>query len=132
VDRSGAYASPVSARTRQQAQERISRLALESRDLVSFWQACTEALRRALPYYAGPCWYTLDPASLLITSHWNPVMPVLPPESLAAEYSRDDVNNLADVARSRSGISTLTAPPAATRARARAGTRTWPWAVTRS
>src|SRR5665809_3886 len=55
----------------------------------------------------GPCWYTLDPASLLITSHFNDHMPVLPPEALALEYYGDDVNKLADVARSPSGLSTL-------------------------
>ncbi len=34
-------------------------------------------------------------------------MSVLPPESLALEYYEDDVNKLADVARSPSGVSTL-------------------------
>ncbi len=55
----------------------------------------------------GPCWYTLDPASLLITSHFNEYMPVLPPDALAQEYYDDDVNKLADVARSAEGFSTL-------------------------
>ena len=52
----------------------------------------------------GPCWYTLDPASLLITSHFNDNMPELPPGSLALEYYEDDVNKLADVARSKRGL----------------------------
>jgi hypothetical protein len=60
-----------------------------------------------VPNYQGPCWYTLDPASLLITSHFNEHMPVLAPEALALEYYEDDVNKLADVARSPSGLSTL-------------------------
>jgi len=55
----------------------------------------------------GFCWYTLDPASLLITSHFNDYMPELPPESLAHEYYEDDVNKLSDVVRSARGASTL-------------------------
>ena len=55
----------------------------------------------------GLCWFTLDPASLLITSHWNAAMPELPPEMLAAEYAGDDVHDIAGVARSAGGVSTL-------------------------
>ena len=55
----------------------------------------------------GACWFTLDPASLLITSHFNEFMPELPHDSLALEYYEDDVHNLADVARSPRGVSTL-------------------------
>jgi len=61
----------------------------------------------AVPNYQGPCWFTLDPASLLVTSHFNPHMPEIPPEWGALEYYENDVNKLADVARSTSGISTL-------------------------
>jgi hypothetical protein len=67
----------------------------------------SEVLALAVPYYWAPCWYTLDPASLLITSHFNPDMPEFPSEWLAHEYYEDDVNQLVDVARSTSGISTL-------------------------
>jgi DNA-binding CsgD family transcriptional regulator len=49
----------------------------------------------------------MDPASLLVTSHFNDQMPEIPPEWGALEYYENDVNKLADVARSRSGISTL-------------------------
>lgn len=62
----------------------------------------------AVPYSDhGACWYTLDPASLLITSHFNEGMPEFPAQWLAHEYYGDDVNKLADVARSNTGISTL-------------------------
>ena len=61
-----------------------------------------------MPYsYQGACWYTLDPASLLITSHFNEGMPEFPAEWLAHEYYGDDVNKLVDVARSETGIATL-------------------------
>jgi DNA-binding CsgD family transcriptional regulator len=49
----------------------------------------------------------LDPASRLITSHFQEGMPEFPPEWAAAEYAEDDVNHLADVARTPSGVSTL-------------------------
>jgi hypothetical protein len=67
----------------------------------------TDVLRRAVPFYEPPCWYTLDPASLLVTSHFHDGLDELPPEWLANEYYADDVNKLADVARSKRGVSTL-------------------------
>ena len=92
---------------RERAHDRIAALAGQGLDLVSFWREATEIIEPVVPHYMGPCWYTLDPASLLITSHFNDQMPMLPPESLALEYYEDDVNKLADVARSPSGVSTL-------------------------
>jgi DNA-binding CsgD family transcriptional regulator len=97
----------MSAYARERAQERIADLACQGLDLVSFWREATEIIEPAVPHYMGPCWYTLDPASLLITSHFNDYVPMLPPESLALEYYEDDVNKLADVARSETGVSTL-------------------------
>jgi DNA-binding CsgD family transcriptional regulator len=49
----------------------------------------------------------MDPASLLVTSHFNDYMPQLPADWGALEYYEDDVLKLAEVARSTSGISTL-------------------------
>ena len=61
-----------------------------------------------MPHYLSPCWFTLDPASLVMTSHFQEGLPEFPPEWAAQEYADDgDVNHLADVARSASGISTL-------------------------
>lgn len=97
----------VSAGARQRASDKIARLAGQGLDLVAFWRASTEVLAGAVPHYQAPCWYTLDPASLLITSHFNQDMPEIPGEWLAQEYYQDDVNNLAGVARSQRGISTL-------------------------
>lgn len=76
-------------------------------DLVGFWRACTPVLAEAVPHYHAPCWHTLDPASLLITSHFDEGIPEVPAEWLAAEYLEDDVNKLADVARSERGVQTL-------------------------
>ncbi len=92
---------------RERAVDKIARLASQPRDLVTFWQSSTEVIAGVVPYYWTPCWYTLDPASLLITSHFHDGMPQFPAEWLADEYYGDDVNNLADVARCDTGVRTL-------------------------
>jgi DNA-binding CsgD family transcriptional regulator len=97
----------MSADARQRASDKIARLASQGLDLVSFWRASTEALAGVVPHDGAPCWFTLDPASLLVTSHFDEGVPELPPQWLLHEYYQDDVNNLADVARSQRGISTL-------------------------
>lgn len=97
----------ASAYRRQLASDKIARLAGEGHDLVAFWRGATEAVASVVPHYLAPCWYTLDPASLLITSHYQPDMLELPGEWLAHEYYADDFHKIADVARSAPGISTL-------------------------
>lgn len=92
---------------RSQLKNEIIRLAAASLDLISFWRQASDAIAKAVPYYGAPCWYTLDPASLLVTSHFNEGMAEIPSDWLAQEYYGDDVNKLADIARSRRGISTL-------------------------
>jgi DNA-binding CsgD family transcriptional regulator len=93
--------------TRERTQDRIAELARRGYDLVTFWQECTDALQGAIPHYDKPCWYTLDPASLLITSHYHDGLPEFPAELLSHEYYGDDVHEISDIARSESGISTL-------------------------
>jgi DNA-binding CsgD family transcriptional regulator len=93
--------------TKQLASDKLARLAGNGLDLVSFWREATEVLTRAVPHYWAPCWFTLDPASLLVTSHFDEGIPELPSEWLIHEYYQDDVNKLADVARSERGLSTL-------------------------
>jgi DNA-binding CsgD family transcriptional regulator len=95
------------AESRRRAHERIARLSGQGLDLVTYWRASAEVLAGAVPHYWAPCWYTLDPASLLVTSHFDEGIPEIPDEWLAHEYYADDVNKLADVARSPAGISTL-------------------------
>jgi DNA-binding CsgD family transcriptional regulator len=97
----------MSTDSRQLASDKLARLAGSGLDLVSFWREATEVLTRAVPHYWAPCWYTLDPASLLVTSHFDEGIPELPPEWLIHEYYEDDVNKLADIARSARGLSTL-------------------------
>ena len=97
----------VTATKRERAIDTVARMSLEPHDLVTFWEASTEVLARTIPYFWTPCWYTLDPASLLITSHHHQGLAEFPAAWLAEEYYGDDVNKLADVARSASGITTL-------------------------
>lgn len=89
------------------ALSRISALPGEGLDLVPLWEQASEAIRPVVPHFMGACWFTLDPASLLVTSHVNPAMPEFPHEALAMEYYEEDVHDLASVARSASGVSTL-------------------------
>ncbi len=94
-------------RTRQRAALKIIRLSRQGLDAVSLWRACTPVLADAVPHYQTPCCYTVDPASRLITSHFQEGMSEFPPEWAAEEYATEDVNHIADVARSAAGISTL-------------------------
>ncbi len=92
---------------RSSGRERIASLARQGLDLPTFWQASSDALARVVPNYRSPCWFTFDPASLLVTSHFQPEIEELPAEWLAAEYYEDDFHTMAGVARSPRGISTL-------------------------
>jgi len=102
-----AYHPAMSGYARERAQARIAELAGRGDDLVTFWHESTEVLKATVPHYWAPCWYTLDPASLLVTSHFHEGLAELPSEWMAQEYYEDDVNKLVDVARSEPGISTL-------------------------
>jgi len=99
----------VSEHARQRAVDRIAVLAGKHLDLAAFWSECSEVIEPALPNYGGACWFTLDPDSLLVTSHVNDTVPELPANWGALEYYEDDVHKLSDVVRSRSGTSTLLA-----------------------
>jgi DNA-binding CsgD family transcriptional regulator len=92
---------------KERAAERIAELSARGHDLVTFWRECTEVLESAVRHYDRPCWYTLDPASLLVTSHYHDGLPQYPPKMLRHEYYGDDVNQISDVVRSEAGISTL-------------------------
>jgi DNA-binding CsgD family transcriptional regulator len=99
----GSYAS-------ERAAKRIAELRGRGLDLVSFWCEARDVIASAVPYYMTPCWFTLDPTSLLVTSHHDHGhLGEFPAEWLAWEYYEDDfdLHSLADVARSKAGISTL-------------------------
>jgi DNA-binding CsgD family transcriptional regulator len=92
---------------KERARDRIADLAGMGLDLPTFWREATQVVATAVPHYQSPCWYTLDPASLLITSHYQSELPELPAEWVAQEYYEDDFHNISSVARSKEGISTL-------------------------
>jgi DNA-binding CsgD family transcriptional regulator len=91
----------------ERARDAIVRLAGQGLDLPTFWRESSHALARVVPHCMTPCWYTLDPSSLLVTSHYQTEVLELPPEILIHEYLEDDVHKMADVARSERGVSTL-------------------------
>ena len=82
----------------ERAEDKLTRLSRRGLDMVTFWRACTPVLADVIPHFMTPCCYTLDPASNLITSHFQEGMTEFPPEWAALEYAQDDVNHLADVA----------------------------------
>ena len=93
---------------RERAVDRVTRAAGSGLDLVGFWTEVRDALAPAIPHHITPCWYTLDPASLLVTSHYDHGMiPELPLEWLAYEYRAEDCHKLADIAKGGAALSTL-------------------------
>src|SRR5829696_624017 len=101
-----AYDRCVSSYAREGAKDRVAGLATQGLDAVSFWREATESLTRTVRHDFFPCWWTLDPASLLLTSHFNPGFPEVPPEWLEI-YCEEDVNKFPDVARSERPVATL-------------------------
>lgn len=91
----------------ERVERHISQLTHRGLDLITFWRESSEILAQAVPHYMTPCWFTLDPASLLVTSHFQEGLPEIPSDWLAAEYYQDDFNKMADVARSETGVATL-------------------------
>ena len=88
--------------------ERIEDVTGRGSDVVTMWREVAEVIAPLVPNLTGPCCFTLDPASLLMTSHFNPAMYYeLPEDMLRDEYLLEDVHDMASVARSPSGISTL-------------------------
>lgn len=101
------YTEQMNEKSFELARDTIARLCGQGSDLVTLWKECSEVLAEVVHHYMSPCWYTLDPLSLLVTSHYQAELLKLPAEWLAHEYYEDDVHKLADVARSQSGISTI-------------------------
>jgi DNA-binding CsgD family transcriptional regulator len=104
---SGAYPGVVRADRYRRATEKIGRIARESSGLAELWRRSSDVLATTVPFFWTPCYYTLDPASLLVTSHFHDGMPTFPAEWLAEEYYGDDVHQLITVATSPTGLSTL-------------------------
>lgn len=76
-------------------------------DLATLWAGVTEVLTDTVPFFWTPCYYTLDPASLLITSHFHDGLAEFPVEWLQQEYDGQEVHTLVEVVNSPTGVSTL-------------------------
>lgn len=86
---------------------KLERLARESTDTVTFWKDATEVLREVIPFDFHPCWFTIDPATLLVTGHMNEGLDRTPPEIARAWYAEGDVNSPLELVRRRGGASTV-------------------------
>ncbi len=89
------------------AREKIEAAARAGSDLITMWREVGPVLTEAVPHFEAPCFFTVDPTSLLPTSHFQEGLPEIPAEWLGREYAQDDYNSMSDVLRSRLGIGTL-------------------------
>lgn len=87
--------------------ERLASIACSGLDLVTLWREVTPLITSAVPHFEAPCFFTVDPSSLLTTSHFQEGLPEIPAEWLAREYARPDFNSMTEVLRSPSGVGTL-------------------------
>ncbi len=104
----------VSAYAKQQALERIERLAREGLDVASFLSEADAVLYRAVPSgidtAPAPTWLTLDPASLLFTSMVSEgcTTPWSAQQMASFEYASEMAGNrVGDVVRNPHGVQTL-------------------------
>jgi DNA-binding CsgD family transcriptional regulator len=74
--------------------ERLAQLGLD-RELL--FRRAADVLRPVVPFDGG-CWHTVDPATLLITSHWTNLSGDGFPMIVANEYGQDDVAKFASLA----------------------------------
>lgn len=89
------------------ARARFIRLAHRQLGLRRFLQAADSALRRAIGYDSS-CWLSLDPATLLPTSHFTHEVAGDHLLELAHnEFTEDDVNKFAELSRSDEPVATL-------------------------
>jgi DNA-binding CsgD family transcriptional regulator len=83
----------------ERARRELERLAQLGLDRELLFQQAADALRRVVPFDGG-CWHTVDPATLLITSHWTNLSGDGFPMIVANEYGQDDVGKFASLAGS--------------------------------
>jgi len=98
-----AMAAPQLVRARWQ----FVRLLHRGLDLAAFLEAADRTLVSVLPF-DDSCWLTLDPATLLPTSHFTREHGIEVLMALAAnEFLEDDLNKFADLARAKPPVGTL-------------------------
>lgn len=98
---------PVVAPSLKQARERFVKLVHRGLELTPFFETADGALSSAVPFDAS-CWLTLDPGTLLPTSHFTREIGSEHLMAMAAnEYLEEDVNKFADLARSTPPVGIL-------------------------
>lgn len=80
--------------------EALARVVRAGLDIEALFHEVTSLLKRTVPFDAA-CWHTLDPATLLETSHLTVHLPVENPIATEIEYLEKDYNQFATLARSR-------------------------------
>ncbi len=87
--------------------ERLETLSRSGLDLVSLWRGGAPMIAEAVPHFEAPCFFTVDPASQLTTSHFQEGLPHIPAEWLGREYAEGDYNSMTEVLASPEGVGTL-------------------------
>jgi hypothetical protein len=71
------------------------------------WCRAADGLLGRVVGFDGSCWHTIDPATVLITSHLTLNLPSRFPLLAANEYLADDVNKFADLAAAPQKVGVL-------------------------
>ncbi len=87
--------------------DRLERVCRASADLATLWRASAEVFATAVPHFEAPCFFTVDPESRLITSHFQEGLPEIPAAWLGREYAQPEFNSLSAVLASPEGFGTL-------------------------
>ncbi len=91
----------------QRIVDRLESVAGSGSDLVTLWREAGPLLAEAVPHFETACFFTVDPASLLTTSHFQEGLPEIPGEWLVREYAEGDFNSMREVLHSPRGVGTL-------------------------
>ncbi len=91
----------------EQVLERLASASARGSDLVALWREVGPLLQQAVPHFEAPCFFTVDPDSLLTTSHFQEGLPEIPAEWLGREYVERDYNSMSEVLTGAVGIGTL-------------------------
>lgn len=87
--------------------DKLQSIAGSGADLVTLWRETGPLLAEAVPHFEAACFFTVDPSSLLTTSHFQEGLPEIPGEWLGREYAEGDYNSMREVLQSSRGVGTL-------------------------
>jgi len=93
--------------THERAIDKLESVAASGSDLVTLWREAGPLLAEAVPHFEAACFFTVDPSSLLTTSHFQEGLPEIPGEWLGREYAEGDYNSMREVLQSARGVGTL-------------------------